>query len=128
MSVESLVEKPVGAGSCVPPRPALTLAVLTGLYTLNFMDRQLVAVLAEPIKHDLGLSDTALGVLYGFGFAVLFGLAGLPLARLADRGRRVALVNTALVLFSVMSAGFGLAATFWQLLLTRVGVAVAESG
>src|SRR5262245_21331667 len=83
-------------------RPGRTLALLTIAYALNFMDRQIVAILAEPIKAEMALSDAEIGLLYGLGFAILFGLAGIPLARLSDRTRRTRIVTLCLLLFSAM--------------------------
>lgn len=105
-----------------------TLSILVGIYSINFMDRQLLAILAEAIKRDLGLSDTQIGLLYGFAFAALYATAGFPIARYADRADRARIVNWSLVAFSVMSAACGLAANYWQLIGARIGVAVGESG
>jgi predicted MFS family arabinose efflux permease len=98
------------------------------VFAINFMDRQILAILVEPIKHDLGLSDTQVGLLYGLAFAVLYTTAGIPIARYADRGNRARIINGSLVLFSLMSAACGLATTYWQLLLARIGVAIGEGG
>lgn len=106
----------------------LTLAVLLSVFAINFMDRQILALLVEPIKTDMGLSDTQIGLLYGFAFAVLFATAGIPIARAADRGNRARIVNWALVVFSLMTAACGLATSYWQLLAARVGVAIGEGG
>jgi predicted MFS family arabinose efflux permease len=106
----------------------LTLALLVAIFALNFMDRQIVAILAEPIKRDLNLSDTAVGLLYGLAFAVLYTTAGIPIARLADRRNRARIINASLVAFSLMSVACGLAATYWQLILARIGVAIGEGG
>ncbi len=64
------------------------LGVLVVVYTFNFIDRQILSILLEPIKQDLGLSDTALGMLTGFAFALFYATLGIPIARLADRGNR----------------------------------------
>jgi predicted MFS family arabinose efflux permease len=106
----------------------LTLTILLSIFAINFMDRQILAILVEPIKHDLELSDTQVGVLYGLAFAVLYSTAGIPIARLADRWNRAWIINCSLVLFSVMTAACGLASGYWQLVISRVGVAIGEGG
>ena len=108
-------------------RPA-TLGLLLAIFAINFTDRQLVAVLSEPIKHEFGLSDAQVGLLYGFAFAVVYSIAGIPIARLADRGDRARIINASLALFSLMTIACGLAASYAQLLLARIGVAVGEGG
>lgn len=105
-----------------------TLFILVGVFSINFMDRQILAILAEAIKQDLSLSDTQVGLLYGFAFAAVFATAGIPIARYADRADRARVINWSLVVFSVMSAVCGLAASYWQLIVVRIGVAVGEAG
>jgi len=92
------------------------------------MDRQLLAIFAEPIKRDLGLSDTQVAVLYGVSFALFYAFIGLPIARLADRSNRARIITWSLVLFSAMTGLCGLAGNFWHLLLARIGVGIGESG
>ncbi|MFT7128372.1 MAG: putative MFS family arabinose efflux permease [Gammaproteobacteria bacterium] len=104
------------------------LAILTGLYTFNFVDRQILVILQEPIKADMGLSDTQLGLLSGFAFAVIYVVAGIPIARMADKGNRRNIVTIALVVWSGMTAISGLSQNYWQLLLARIGVATGEAG
>lgn len=94
---------------------------------LNAVDRTLVSLLAEPLKEDLGISDTALGVLSGLAYAVFFALAGIPIARWADRGNRRRILALGIGLWSVMTAAFGLATGFAMLLLARIGVAIGEA-
>ena len=106
----------------------VTLTMLVVVLALNFMDRQILAVLAEPIKHDLALSDTQLGLLYGLAFSVLYSTVGIPLARLADRFDRARILTWSVALFSLMTALCGSATSYWQLLLARVGVGVGEGG
>jgi predicted MFS family arabinose efflux permease len=106
----------------------LTLAVLLSVFAVNFTDRQLLAILIEPIKLDLTLSDTQVGLLYGFSFAVLYTTAGLPIAIFADRANRARIINWSLVFFSLMTVACGLAAGYWQLLTARIGVAIGEAG
>jgi predicted MFS family arabinose efflux permease len=118
----------VGRSKLRVARRGVTLAILLSVFAANFMDRQTVAILAEPIKRDLVLSDTELGLIYGFAFAVLYTTAGLPIARFADRTDRARIINWSLVLFSVMTALCGLVTSYWQLLVARIGVAIGEGG
>jgi MFS family permease len=104
------------------------LGVLVVVYTFNFIDRQILSILLEPIKRDLGLSDTQLGMLTGFAFAAFYATLGIPIARLADRSNRRNLIAIALVIWSGMTALSGIAANFWQLLVARIGVGVGEAG
>jgi predicted MFS family arabinose efflux permease len=104
------------------------LGVLVVVYTFNFIDRQILSILLEPIKLDLGLSDTQLGMLTGFAFAAFYATLGIPIARFADRGNRRNLISLALVIWSGMTALSGVAANFWQLLVARIGVGVGEAG
>lgn len=104
------------------------LALLCIIYTFNFMDRQVVSVLAEPIKQDLGLSDTQLGMISGFAFALFYTGFGLPVAALADRVSRVKVLAVACSLWSICCAACGLATNFAQLAAARIGVGLGESG
>jgi predicted MFS family arabinose efflux permease len=104
------------------------LGVLVVVYTMNFIDRQILSILLEPIKHDLGLSDTQLGLLTGFAFGVFYATLGVPIARLADRSNRRNLIAVALTVWSGMTAFSGLAQNYVQLLLARIGVGVGEAG
>jgi MFS family permease len=94
----------------------------------NYYDRYLLAILIEPIKEDLGLSDTQIGLLSGFAFAVVYCSAAIPIARIADRGFRVRVLGAALGIWSVMTALTGFASNYAQLIAFRLGVAVGESG
>jgi MFS family permease len=105
---------------------ALTLLVI--VYTFNFIDRQIVGILAVPIKADLGLSDTQLGLMGGLAFALFYTGLGIPVAMLADRFSRTWIMTGALVIWSAMTAVCGLAHNFWQLFLARLGVGVGEAG
>lgn len=111
-------------------RPAAWSSVfLLGLVAvINTTDRQLPGVLTEAIKHDLNLSDTALGLINGFGFLVIYALLGVPIARIADRGIYGGVISVCLALWSAMTALGGMATTGLQLALTRMGVAVGEAG
>ena len=106
------------------------LGMLLVIYTLNFLDRQIVNILAEPIKQDLGLSDTQLGLLTGLAFAVVYTVLGIPIARFADRptSNRVTIIAIALAVWSAFTALCGVAQNFVQLLLARIGVGVGEAG
>ncbi|MBK7168104.1 MAG: MFS transporter [Gammaproteobacteria bacterium] len=104
------------------------LAVLTAVYALNFIDRQLLVILQEPIKLELGLSDTQLGLLSGLAFPVFYVICGIPIARLAESRSRRNVIAFSIVAWSVMTAVCGLAQNYTQLLLARMGVGVGESG
>jgi predicted MFS family arabinose efflux permease len=104
------------------------LSVLVVVYTFNFIDRQILSILLEPIKQDLGLSDTQLGLLTGFAFAAFYATLGIPIARYADRSNRRNLIALAIAIWSGMTALSGLAQNFWHLLLARIGVGVGEAG
>lgn len=104
------------------------LAVLTIILVFNYVDRLALGVLLEDIKADLQLSDTQLGFLSGIAFALFYSVMGVPIARWADRGNRVTIISVTALLWSVAVAMCGLAASFVQLLLIRVGVAVGEAG
>jgi predicted MFS family arabinose efflux permease len=104
------------------------LIVLSLVSFFNYMDRMVLAVLLEPIKAELGLSDGQLGLVSGLAFAALYATLGIPLARLADRTSRVKLLAVCLGLWSVMTAATGLARDFTQLFLARMGVGVGEAG
>ncbi len=111
-----------------PRKAAWVLALLTLVYVFNFIDRQIVGILAIPIKADLGLTDTQLGLMGGLAFAVLYSVVGIPIAWLADRANRKAIITVALVAWSAMTAVCGLAQNFVQLLLARIGVGIGEGG
>ena len=106
----------------------LVLAMLVLVYTFNFIDRQIVGILAVPIKADLGLSDVQLGLMGGLAFALFYTALGIPIAMLADRSNRTWIMTVALVLWSAMTAVCGYAQNFWQLFLARLGVGVGEAG
>ncbi|MBT7312920.1 MAG: MFS transporter, partial [Halieaceae bacterium] len=102
--------------------------MLTLVYTFNFIDRQILVILQEPIKADLGLSDAQLGLLSGFSFALVYVTAGIPIAWLADRGNRRNIVAVSLGFWSFMTALSGLAQNYGQLLAARIGVGIGEAG
>lgn len=104
------------------------LASLTIVYTFNFVDRQILSVLQEPMKLELGLSDTQLGLLQGLTFALFYVTLGIPIARWADVGNRRNIVAMAVGLWSFMTSLTGFAQNFIQLLFVRIGVGVGEAG
>ena len=111
------------------PRAAYyALGLLTIVYSINFIDRQLLAILQESIKADLSLSDGQLGLLTGFAFAVFYVTAGIPIARWADHSNRRNIVALSLAVWSGMTAISGLVANYAQLLAARIGVGVGEAG
>ena len=103
------------------------LGVLVLVYILNFVDRQILSILANDIKADLKLSDADLGFLYGTAFAVFYALFGIPLGRLADSWHRVRLLSLGLALWSVMTAVSGFAKNGTMLTAARIGVGVGEA-
>jgi len=103
------------------------LGVLSLVYVFNFIDRQILAMLLEPIQQDLGVSDTRMGFLSGFAFALFYTFAGIPIARWADTGSRRSIIALGLTVWSAMTAACGLAQSFVQLLLARVGVGIGEA-
>jgi MFS transporter, Spinster family, sphingosine-1-phosphate transporter len=104
------------------------ILLLTLVYVLNFVDRQLVGILAQPIKAELGLSDRALGLLTGVAFALFYTSLGLPIARLAERRSRVGVIALSLAFWSAMTALCGLARSLPHLVLARLGVGLGEAG
>lgn len=111
-----------------PRYKRFALLMLTVVYTFNFIDRQLLVILQEPIKADMGLSDAQLGLLSGFSFAVIYVTAGIPIAYIADRNNRRNIISYALAAWSGMTALSGFAQNYWQLLAARVGVGLGEAG
>ena len=111
-----------------PTYRAYVMFILVVVYTFNFIDRQIVGILAVPIKADLGLSDTQLGLMGGLAFALFYTGLGIPVAMLADRWKRTWIMTAALTIWSGMTAVCGLAQNFWQLFLARLGVGVGEAG
>ncbi len=116
------------AAQAIPSRRTLTLLLLLVVYTFNFIDRQIVGILAIPIKADLGLSDSQLGLMGGLAFALFYTGLGIPIAMLADRFSRTWIMTIALAFWSAMTAVCGLANSFWQLFAARLGVGVGEAG
>jgi predicted MFS family arabinose efflux permease len=111
-----------------PSTAYYALGLLTLVYAFNFIDRQLLAILQESIKADLDLSDSQLGILTGFAFAVFYVTAGIPIARWADHGNRRNIVAGSLFIWSFMTALSGMVQTYGQLVLARIGVGIGEAG
>ena len=116
--------------ACAPSsrRAYYVLAILFLVYVFNYIDRSILNILAEPIKRDLGLYDWQIGLMGGLAFALFYTFVGIPIARLADTHNRRNIIAVSLAIWSAMTAICGLAASFWQLLLMRIGVAVGEAG
>lgn len=110
------------------PKFRWPLALLTLVYVLNFIDRQLVGVLGQPMKAELGLSDRQLGLLSGVAFALFYTTLGLPVARLAERRSRTGIIALSLLIWSAMTALCGVARTVPQLIVARLGVGLGEAG
>ncbi|MDG5483065.1 spinster family MFS transporter [Mycolicibacterium gadium] len=125
---EVAADKFVAAHTHSPRRAWAAVALLAVVGTLNYADRFLPAVLAEPIKNDLALSDTAIGVINGFWFLVVYAVIGLVIARIADRGAFGLVISTCLTLWGAMTVLGGAVQSAFQLALTRIGVAVGEAG
>ena len=120
----------IAANQASPQSARLVLWILLIVYIFNFIDRQIVNILAEPIARDLGLSDTQIGLMTGLAFALFYTVLGIPIARYADRpsSSRPKVIAIALATWSAMTALCGMAQNFMQLLLARIGVGVGEAG
>ncbi|MEO1041631.1 MAG: MFS transporter [Pseudomonadota bacterium] len=104
------------------------LSVLILVYTFNFIDRQIIGILAIPIKAELGLTDTQVGLMSGLAFALFYTFLGIPIAMLADRRNRVLIMTIALTVWSGFTMVCGTAQNYGQLFLARLGVGVGEAG
>jgi MFS family permease len=104
------------------------VAVLLLAYIFNFVDRQIISVLALPIKKDLGLTDQQLGLMGGVAFAIFYTTTAIPIAWLADRRNRVNIIAMSVSLWSLFTAACGMVQSFWQLFFARMGVGVGEAG
>lgn len=120
-----------GAAAPAPPESErygyYVLGVLMMVYALNFIDRQLITILAPDLKRDLGISDSDFGFLYGTAFGVFYAVFGIPLGKLADHWSRVRLLTIGLALWSAMTACSGLSRNFAQLGAARIGVGIGEA-
>jgi len=108
--------------------PVYVLTLLTAVSFFNYLDRWVIAILLEPIKRELSLSDSQMGLVAGFAFALLYATVGLPLARIADRRSRVTLLSICLGLWSAMTALTGLVRNFAELFMVRMAVGIGEAG
>jgi predicted MFS family arabinose efflux permease len=108
--------------------PLLVLALLCLVYVLNFLDRQLLSILAKPIQDELGITDGQLGRLGGLYFALFYCILGIPVAWLADRGNRVRVLTVACALWSAATAACGMAQSYSQLTVARLSVGIGEAG
>lgn len=125
---EPIAQGPVEAEDVpVPAYSWYALGVLVLVYVLNFIDRQILSILANDIKADLGVDDAYLGFLYGTAFAIFYALFGIPLGRLADSWKRIRLMTLGLSLWSAMTALSGFARDAGQLTVARIGVGVGEA-
>ncbi|MBC7159317.1 MAG: MFS transporter [Porphyrobacter sp.] len=122
---------PAPAAPSTAHRPAhrrTVLAMLLVVYVFNFVDRQILAILAAPIQAELRLDDAQMGLLGGIAFALLYSTLAVPLAALADRTSRSWVIAVSLVVWSGFTALCGFATSFWQIFLARVGVGIGEAG
>jgi MFS family permease len=117
-----------GAAPFSPAYTRYAMGLLLGIYIVNFLDRQVVNILAEPIKQDLGLADWQLGLMSGLAFAVFYTVLGIPIARLAERRNRPLIIGSAVAAWSGFTALCGSAQNFAQLIAYRIGVGVGEAG
>ena len=115
------------AGETAVRGRTLMMVMLVIAYTLNFIDRQIIGILAEPIKEDLGLTDAQLGWMGGTAFALFYTFLAIPLAMLADRRDRSWIITIGLTLWSAATAACGFAQNFWQLFVARMSVGVGEA-
>jgi len=131
--MESNVEEPlsgrIGAGPVVSPvRTGVVLGMLCFVYVLNFLDRQLISILAKPIQDGLHITDSQLGLLTGFYFALFYCFIAVPIGWLADRTNRVRVLSIACALWSGATAACGMAGNYAQLIIARMTVGVGEAG
>ena len=105
----------------------LVLAIMLGVYTYSFVDRQILGLLVEPIKSQLHISDTQLGILQGTSYALFYSLLGIPIGLLTDRYNRRNIIVAGLLLWSAATALCGLAESFWEFFVTRAAVGIGEA-
>ena len=96
-------------------------------YIFSFIDRQVIALLVEPIRADLQISDTQFSLLHGLAFAIFYAIMGIPIARLADTKSRPLIIAVGVFFWSIATAACGLTRNFWQLFIARMGVGVGEA-
>jgi MFS family permease len=129
MAQSNEIDAPAGSGSPYPTSFAAwySVAVLMLMYIFSFIDRTTISLLVEPMKRDLHISDTQIGMLQGLAFALLYTFLGLPIARLSDRYSRRAIIAGGVLIWSIMATLCGLARSATQLFVARVGVGVGEA-
>jgi len=116
------------AGRYPPPTLAWAIvAMLFVAYIFSFIDRMIIGLLVEPMKADLGVTDTQISLLQGMAFALFYTLAGLPIARLIDRKPRMRIIAAGVAVWSLMTAACGVATQYWHLFIARMGVGVGEA-
>src|ERR1700690_1074123 len=133
-AADSLAKSPVAVSSSARPTSYpnaayawYVVAVLFAATLLSQLDRQLPALLVRPLKQEFGISDTSFSLLQGYGFAIFYTLAGLPLGRFVDRGNRRNLIIVGLLFWSLATGLFAFAQNYTHLLLARVGVGIGEA-
>lgn len=119
MTADDLFPKPRRAWSLV--------GVLIVCYAVSYLDRQILSLLVEPIKHDLSLNDTEISILQGFSLTVFLAIFGILLGRWVDTGRRLLIIAAGMTLWSLMTIGCGLASNYWMLIVCRIGVGIGEA-
>lgn len=119
---------PAGAVEAKPARAGFVLAMLTFVYVLNFLDRQLIGILAKPIQDSLGVSDGQLGLIGGLYFAMFYCFIAIPVGWLADRTSRVGVLSLACAIWSGATVACGMAANYTQLVIARMAVGFGEAG
>lgn len=124
---DAAIAQPETSAQKVPAYSWYALSVLVIVYVLNFVDRNIISILAEDIKADLGLQDDQIGFLYGTAFGVFYALFGIPLGKLADNWHRVRLMTAGLAIWSAFTALSGFAKNFATLSVARIGVGVGEA-
>ena len=126
--LETTAPRTVGPAPISVGTSRYALALLVVVYVFNFVDRSILSILLEDIKKPFDVSDTYLGFLSGIAFALFYTIMGIPIARWADRGKRTTIIALAVFVWSAMTAATGLARSFAQLALARVGVGIGEAG
>ena len=123
----AIIDRAQSAGATTRVRAIYALVMLTVIYSLNFLDRTVIRILIDPIKHDYHLSDKTMGFISGFGFVIFYSILAAPVARWADRGNRRSIITWGLVIWSGMTALAGVARNALELTLSRFGVGVGEA-
>lgn len=118
---------PEEPGYAKPAYAWYVVVILFLAFTVSYIDRQIISLLVDPIKADLGISDTQIGLLQGFAFTVFYTFAGIPLGRLADKKNRKIIISVGMFLWSLMTVACGLAKTFTHLFAARIGVGIGEA-